>query len=165
MAVGRFLCGIGALIRDPETGKYLILRRSAEKDVGAGEWECPTGRVDQGESFQAALVREVREELGVTIVPEFILGTTHYYRGAESADNELNGLIYACRLKESAEVRIGAEHDAIRWMTASEIQAFLPASHWLHWCIRRERLQRDGTSPSLQETFLREGFEMDGMDS
>jgi 8-oxo-dGTP diphosphatase len=165
MPVGRFLCGIGALIRDPETERYLILRRAATKDVGAGHWECPTGRVDQGESFQEALVREVKEELGVIINPEFILGTTHFYRGADRPENELNGLIYACRLSENESIRMGKEHDAMHWLSGQEIHSFLPKSHWLHWCIRRDQQLRQGTSAQLREIFLREGFEMGGLDS
>ena len=55
MPIGRFLCGIAALIWDPATDQYLLLRRAESKDFGARSWECPTGRVDQGESFTAAV--------------------------------------------------------------------------------------------------------------
>jgi 8-oxo-dGTP diphosphatase len=163
MPVGRFICGVGALIRDPDTQKYLILRRSTQKDVGAGQWECPTGRVDQGEGFQEALVREVMEELGVSITPDFILGTTHFYRGAQIQENELVGLLYACSLSEKAAVQIGEEHDAYRWLSAGEIDEFLAPEHWLHWCIRRERLMRQGVTEALLAVFLDEGFELGGL--
>lgn len=79
MSVGRFLGGIMALVREVENGRYLLLQRASSKDVGAGTWECVTGRVDQGESFEEALYREVQEEIGVTPQIEFILGTTHFF--------------------------------------------------------------------------------------
>ena len=82
MSMGHFLAGIAALIRSPETGQYLLMRRSEHKDYAPGVWECVTGRVDQGEGFEAALRREVREELGVEVQVEHILGTTHFYRGS-----------------------------------------------------------------------------------
>jgi 8-oxo-dGTP diphosphatase len=82
MSIGRFYAGIAAVIWSSQTGQYLLLRRSDEKDYGPGIWECVTGRVDQGEGFEDALHREVREELGVSVQVEYILGTTHFYRGA-----------------------------------------------------------------------------------
>ena len=81
MTIGRFCAGIGALIWSPTKEKYLLLRRSPEKDFAPGVWECVTGRVDQGERFEQALHREVREELGIQVQIEFIIGTSHFYRG------------------------------------------------------------------------------------
>jgi 8-oxo-dGTP diphosphatase len=57
MSIGRFIGGIGALIWSPKVKRYLLLRRSAQRDYGAGAWECVTGRVDQGEGFEQALHR------------------------------------------------------------------------------------------------------------
>jgi 8-oxo-dGTP pyrophosphatase MutT (NUDIX family) len=51
MAVGRFLAMVGALIWRHTDGKYLLLQRSAARDVAAGQWECVTGRLEQGERF------------------------------------------------------------------------------------------------------------------
>ena len=62
-----FYAMIGALIRDANTAKYLMLCRSTKKDLGAGEWEYVTGRVDQGEGFSEALQREVMKEQGVLV--------------------------------------------------------------------------------------------------
>ncbi len=92
MPIGRFYAGIAALIWVPETKQYLLLRRSTQKDYAQGAWECVTGRVDQGESFEDALRREVREELGAEVQLEYILGTTHFYRGDPIPENELVGV-------------------------------------------------------------------------
>ena len=73
MSIGRFYAMIGALVRDTHSGKYLVLRRSAEKDAGVGEWECVTGRVDQGDGFPEALQREVRELLNMPVEQLFCL--------------------------------------------------------------------------------------------
>ena len=48
-------------------GRVLACRRAAHKG-DAGRWEFPGGKVEPGESRQQALVREIREELGVDIV-------------------------------------------------------------------------------------------------
>jgi 8-oxo-dGTP diphosphatase len=55
---------VGVLI-DSE-GRFLITSRPAGK-VYAGHWEFPGGKVEAGESVEAALQRELHEELGITI--------------------------------------------------------------------------------------------------
>ena len=55
---------VGVLI-DSE-GRFLITSRPAGK-VYAGHWEFPGGKVEPGESVEAALQRELHEELGITI--------------------------------------------------------------------------------------------------
>jgi 8-oxo-dGTP diphosphatase len=47
-------------------GEYLFTQRPAGKPM-AGYWEFPGGKVETGESHQQALVRELQEELGITI--------------------------------------------------------------------------------------------------
>jgi len=59
---GLLLVGACALV-DPD-GRVLIARRPEGKPL-AGEWEFPGGKVETGESPEAAVVRELREELGV----------------------------------------------------------------------------------------------------
>lgn len=52
----------GVLIKDNET--YLMHQRPLEKQYG-GLWEFPGGKVEEGESYLAALKRELNEELGI----------------------------------------------------------------------------------------------------
>jgi 8-oxo-dGTP diphosphatase len=54
-----------AVIRSAD-GRVLIARRAPEKHQG-GLWEFPGGKVEQGESVYSALVRELREELGIGV--------------------------------------------------------------------------------------------------
>ncbi|MEU3335614.1 (deoxy)nucleoside triphosphate pyrophosphohydrolase [Streptomyces sp. NPDC002144] len=53
---------VGAALLDD--GRLLAARRSAPPEL-AGRWELPGGKVEAGETPEAALVRELREELGV----------------------------------------------------------------------------------------------------
>jgi 8-oxo-dGTP diphosphatase len=57
---------VGVLI-DPD-GRFLLTSRPEGK-VYAGYWEFPGGKVEPGESIEAALRRELHEELGITIGP------------------------------------------------------------------------------------------------
>ena len=126
--VGRFLAGIGAVIWAPSERRYLLVRRTPDKDFAPGVWECVTGRVDQGESFEDALHREVREEIGTAVTADFIIGTTHFYRGPAVPENELVGVVYHCSLNNPSAVRLNEEHDDLRWVTYDEARALLAES-------------------------------------
>ncbi len=149
--IGRFLGGVGALIWNPEADAYLILHRAATKDFASGVWECVTGRVDQGEGFMAALHREVREELGIGVEIAFFLGTTHFYRGAPVPENELIGVVFVCVTDEAQNIRLSAEHDALRWVTAVAAPQLLtasdPATRWLSRVIQRAAVMRTYITP------------------
>jgi 8-oxo-dGTP diphosphatase len=160
MPIGRFLCGIAALIWDPATDQYLLLRRSAHKDYGAGAWECVTGHVDQGESFSQAVYREVREELGAEAHIEFLIGVTHFYRGAQVPEKELLGAVFGCTLTDPGAARFGDEHSEMRWCSAAEIEALLPADYWLLPVVRRAGLLRRTLPEELRRSFIQEGFEV-----
>lgn len=161
MDIGRFQCGIAALIYHPPTKTYLLLQRSERRDVGGREWESVTGRVNQGEGFEAALHREVKEELGIAIQLEFIVGTSHFYRGEPRPENELLGVKYVCTVKDRESVQIGDEHSAFCWLTAKQIYSMLPSTHWLHQTVQQAELIRNAISPELIKVFRAASFETD----
>ncbi|MBN2149092.1 MAG: NUDIX domain-containing protein [Anaerolineales bacterium] len=164
MSPGRFLGGIGALIREQGGKRYLLLRRSEAKDFGAGVWECVTGRVEQGEGFEQAMHREVVEELGVQVRVEFIIGTTHFYRGETVAENELIGVVYCGTLDDPAAIRISPEHSEYRWVDAQEAETLLASpdasTQWLLGLIRRAERMQQLQPESLREYGREAGFEL-----
>lgn len=164
MDVGRFYGGIAALIWAPQEDKYLLLRRSDDKDYAAGVWECVTGRVDQGEGFEDALKREVWEELGVDVEIEFILGTTHFYRGAEQTDNELIGIVCCCSLESPGTIRTSAEHSEHRWLSAQQAYDLLtnqdPSTRWIRRVIERAEVMKELVPPQLRDFYRQNGFEL-----
>ena len=157
MTIGRFIGGIGALVWSPRQDQYLLLRRSADKDFASGIWECVTGRVEQGESFEDALFREVREELGVEVELEFMLGTTHFYRGAALPENELIGVVCLVSLDDPGSIQISSEHSQARWLSATEIYALLEMDHasarWIRGVIERAEALKEIASPALRDYF------------
>ncbi len=163
MSIGSFYAGIAALIWSPAIEQYLLLRRSERKDYGRGIWECITGRVDQGEGFEDALRREVREELGVDVQVEHILGTTHFYRGAPTPDNELVGVVYLCSLQDPTSIHISAEHADCRWLSAGEALALLsasdPSTQWARRVIERAEIIRPLLPKRLVSFQRQAGFE------
>ena len=56
---------VGGIVFD-RRGRLLVVRRANDPDAGA--WSVPGGRVEAGEDLAAAVVREVTEETGLTVV-------------------------------------------------------------------------------------------------
>ena len=160
MSVGRFSAIIGALVRHPTDGTYLVLRRSAEKDFGGGSWECVTGRVDQGEGFTEAVHREVREELGVAVRIDFIVGTKHFYLGEARPENEMVGVVYRCTIDDPEAIVMSWEHSERCWVNAAEAEARYPEPHWLGRLICRAEALGALTSEALLAYHRENGFEI-----
>ena len=165
MTIGRFFAGIGVLIWNPETNKYLILKRSEEKDFAAGLWECITGRVDQGEGFEDAAHREVREEIDSPVELLDIMGTTHFYRGERRPEFELIGVVYLGCIPKDQEIQIGIEHSEYRWATSAEVKSLLTpyegSEEWLERVISRAESRISSLPPHFFEMNQQSGFELD----
>ena len=143
MAPGRFTAMVGMLVWRRSDGRYLLLRRSESRDHGAGQWESCSGRLEQGEGFIQAVRRESREELGLDLRVECILGTTHFYRGAAEPGNETVGVSFGCSVDDASDLKLSDEHSEHRWVTADEAAAFLPPGHWLsRLIVRAEAFRR-----------------------
>uniref|UniRef100_UPI000D1BD213 (deoxy)nucleoside triphosphate pyrophosphohydrolase n=1 Tax=Streptomyces bobili TaxID=67280 RepID=UPI000D1BD213 len=104
---------VGAALLDGD--RLLAARRSAPPEL-AGRWELPGGKVEPGERPEEALVRELREELGVDArtverVPgEWPLRQPYVLR-----------VWTACLRPASAAPAPLQDHDALRWLTPEEI--------------------------------------------
>jgi 8-oxo-dGTP diphosphatase len=99
-----------AIIRD---GRVLAARRSRPARL-AGGWEFPGGKVESWESETDALVRECREELGVTVQVGRRLG--------EALDDVIRLVLYAAEADDS-EPRPLEDHDLVRWLAPDELDA------------------------------------------
>jgi 8-oxo-dGTP diphosphatase len=129
---------VGAAI--VEAGKVLLTRRGERMSM-AGKWEFPGGKLEAGESPQAALVREVAEELGLEITVGKRLG-----RGTSLHDGRRIELEVYRSHRRGGELRL-VEHEEHGWFGAGEIvrldwpEADLPVLPAL------EELLRAGTGP------------------
>lgn len=68
---GEHIPCVGAIVRDG-AGRLLLIKRG--HDPEAGFWSLPGGRIEPGESDTQALVREMREETGLTVRPGPLIG-------------------------------------------------------------------------------------------
>ena len=63
---------VAAIILVDADGRVLLAQRPEGKSM-AGLWELPGGKVEPGETPEAALVREIMEEIGLLIAPESLI--------------------------------------------------------------------------------------------
>jgi 8-oxo-dGTP diphosphatase len=91
-------------------GRVLVAQRPEGKTM-AGLWEFPGGKVDDGETPEAALVRELGEELGITVCETCLSPLTFASHGYE--DFHLLMPLYQCRVWEGIPEPM--EGQEIRW--------------------------------------------------
>lgn len=72
---GAQLAGIAAPTQWSRAAALLLTRRSAVMSNHPGQWALPGGRIDTGETPQAAALRELMEEVGLQLAPADVLGT------------------------------------------------------------------------------------------
>lgn len=116
-----------AVMRD---GRVLAARRSAPPAL-AGGWELPGGKVEAGETEPAALVRELREELGVLIEIEARIGAP------VPVDDRFELRIWRARLAEGEPAPL-QDHDELRWVGRDDLDAlpWLPADRLILPALR-----------------------------
>ena len=106
-----------ALIEDAE-GRVLVAQRPAHKHLG-GLWEFPGGKVESGETSEAALRREIGEELGCEIEVGAALAAVRH----EYAEVTVELRPFVARLVTGGAAPESREHQALRWVTAAELAA------------------------------------------
>jgi 8-oxo-dGTP diphosphatase len=117
----RPLVGVGALIKDDN--RILLVRRG--RPPGEGEWSIPGGLVKTGETLKRAVVREAREETGLSVEPLALVElveriflddqgrTRHHYVLADYLCRAIGGILQA-----------GSDVTEAEWVQRSELDRY-----------------------------------------
>jgi 8-oxo-dGTP diphosphatase len=113
-------------------GRVLIAQRPDGKQL-AGQWEFPGGKVEAGETPETALIRELEEELGITVkqacLAPFVFASHTY-----ESFHLLMPLYLIRRWDGEPEAR---EHKALKWVRPNDMRNYemppadLPLVAWL----------------------------------
>jgi 8-oxo-dGTP diphosphatase len=103
---------------DPD-GRLLIAQRSPGKAM-AGLWEFPGGKVEPNETPEQALIRELTEELGITVTEACLAPFT--FASHQYADFHLLMPLYLCRRWHG--IPAAHEHAALKWVRPQELSAW-----------------------------------------
>lgn len=108
---------VAAALVDLE-GRVLLQQRPEGKSL-AGLWEFPGGKIEQGETPEAALIRELEEELGIAVPHACLAPAT--FASAPLGDRHLLLLLYVTR--KWIGVPRALEATALRWVRPVEMHA------------------------------------------
>ncbi|ACC71833.1 NUDIX domain-containing protein [Paraburkholderia phymatum] len=111
---------VGVLVR-PD-GRYLLAQRPAGKPY-EGYWEFPGGKLEPGESVEAALARELHEELGIDVQ------SSHRWHVLEHDYPHAYVRLYFCKVTAWGGEPHGREGQAFAWQTLpAQVSPLLPAT-------------------------------------
>ncbi|MBC6404632.1 MAG: (deoxy)nucleoside triphosphate pyrophosphohydrolase [Rhodospirillales bacterium] len=115
---GRVLLATACALIDVD-GRVLLAQRPQGKAM-AGLWEFPGGKLDAGETPEAALVRELDEELGIDTAESCLAPlafASHSYQ-----DFHLLMPLYACRVWKG--VPVAREGQALAWVRKEKLRGY-----------------------------------------
>lgn len=98
---------------------FLVVRRNENDDLFPGEWEFPGGHLEEGETLEEGLKRELKEEIGFICDTKPII--THYYdeikmkNGEIVHDLEIDFVINVDSSK--VDIKLSNEHCEYKWVT------------------------------------------------
>jgi len=97
--------------------RYLIARRAPHKHL-AGYWEFPGGKVEPGETPEAALARELAEEFGVDASVGGRVGVSVHDDGTTIVR------LTAYRARVADEIVSSTDHDRLEWVTRESLSDY-----------------------------------------
>ena len=100
-------------------GRVLIAQRPAGRPM-AGLWEFPGGKVETGETPEATLIRELKEELGIDVKEDCLAPLT--FASHRYPDFHLLMPLYVCRRWEGT-VR-AHEHERLAWVRPNRLKDY-----------------------------------------
>ncbi|MFL6845897.1 MAG: (deoxy)nucleoside triphosphate pyrophosphohydrolase [Allosphingosinicella sp.] len=102
-----------------DSERRVLLQKRAEGRAMAGLWEFPGGKVEPDELPEAALARELAEELGIEVAPEALSPAA--FASADNGGRHMLLLLYLCREWEGIPSALDAA--ALKWVRPAEMTA------------------------------------------
>ena len=103
-----------------DTDRRVLIDRRPEGKQFAGLWEFPGGKLEEGESPEAALVRELEEELGISTQSACLAPLTFVSHTYESF--HLLMPLYVCRRWQGTPTAL--EHKALKWVRPQALRDY-----------------------------------------
>jgi len=105
---------VGAFIQDND-GNFLLIQRPDDCSYCPKQWEVPGGKMDPGETPEQAVVREVKEETGLTVKPKNVICEVEF----EAKGKKLIMQYWIAEMV-GGDIRLSQEHQACQWLSISD---------------------------------------------
>ena len=103
-----------------KSGRILILRESGAEayitNTQSGKWQLPGGRVEKGEKFQDALIREITEETSLNVEVKSPILVGEWRPNIRGKQHQIIGIFVSC-FTATTDVVLSAEHDKYTWVS------------------------------------------------
>ncbi len=113
--------------------KYLLLKRSAKSRIYPGIWQMITGGIEIGEFTKDAVIRELKEETGITPSKLYVIPRINTFYLA-MVDKICMCPVFLT-IVESDEVKISDEHSEYKWLGYTE------AKELVYWPNQKESME------------------------
>lgn len=121
-------------------GKLLLQKKAAGK-FGEGKWNGPGGKVNEGETPEQGVIREVKEETGLTIRDPVLKGVLDFYFGEK---NEPDWTAYIYHVTDFDGDLTPNEEGELKWFRYQDIpytEMWQDDQHWLQRMLNGESLK------------------------
>ncbi|MGL4670118.1 MAG: NUDIX hydrolase [Methanobacteriaceae archaeon] len=116
--------------------KILILKRHPKSTTNPNKWELPGGKVDDGENFEKALIREFIEETNLEIQMGDLVGAVQ----EDFPHKKTVAIIMNVVAINSIDIKISDEHIDWKWATIDEIKE-LEVSGWFSKLLSKKEYE------------------------
>jgi 8-oxo-dGTP diphosphatase len=115
----------------------LLLRRGMSEKFLPGAWGLPCGKIEHGEDLEIGVLRELREEAGISGDVEKMTGVSWFESSYQEHPLENLQINFAVRAHDQA-VRLGRSHDRFAWLAISQLKyAPVPVDQFTMRAIRQ----------------------------
>jgi len=115
---------VGGVIFNKED-KVLVLQRSKDEEVFPEIWELPSGKREFFEDSQSGLIREIKEETGLSkikiIMPFYVF---EYKLEKQDEIRDTTQINFLVKLLEDEEVKLSKEHQNFAWISKDEVEKY-----------------------------------------
>ena len=115
MAQKPLALSVKVIVQD-DADRSLLLRRSQASRNNKGKWDLPGGKVDAGETFDDALLREVEEETGLAVELDRVIGAAE----SDLPDRKVVYLVLRGRVT-GGRLTLSSEHDDSAWVDRPDL--------------------------------------------
>ena len=111
----------GVIVHD---NKVLIVQRASDEEAYPDLWEVPSGKKEPLEKVTNAVLREVKEETGLTA--EIVKVVDVFNFSVEKSDEirDVTQINFLLKLVGNSEVKLSKEHQNFSWITKDEINNY-----------------------------------------